>query len=79
MIDRLKELIKYRGHQISPGEIEAVLLSHPAILEAGVVSVPHPTDDEHPIAYVTKKPNAKVSLKSLNVFKLQTIFKEYVI
>lgn len=60
VVDRLKELIKYRGHQISPGEIEDVLLSHPAVLEAAVVSVFHPTDDEHPIAYVTKKLGTKV-------------------
>lgn len=62
VIDRLKELIKYRGHQISPGEIEEVLMSHPTILEVAVVAVPHLTDDEHPIAYATKKPDVKVLL-----------------
>lgn len=63
VIDRLKELIKYRGHQIAPAEVETVLLSHPAVLEAAVVAVPHLTDDEHPIAYITKKRGAKVSWK----------------
>jgi len=60
IIDRIKELIKYRGYQISPGEIEGVLISHPAVLEVAVISVPHAIDDEHPLAYVTKKPGAKV-------------------
>lgn len=62
IFDRIKELIKYRGYQISPGEIEAVLQLHPGVLEAAVVAVPHATDDEHPIAYVTKKPGFKVIL-----------------
>lgn len=72
IIDRLKELIKYRGHQIFPGEIESVLLMHPSVMEAGVVAVPHDTDDEHPIAYVTKKPGAKVKQRSKffsNIFR----------
>jgi len=60
IIDRIKELIKYRGYQISPGEIEGVLISHPAVLEVAVISIPHATDDEHPLAYITKKPGAKV-------------------
>ncbi|XP_014487959.1 PREDICTED: 4-coumarate--CoA ligase 1-like [Dinoponera quadriceps] len=65
VIDRLKDLIKYRGHQISPAEVETVLLTHPAILEVAVVAVPHPTDDEHPIAYATKKPGAEVTEKEI--------------
>ncbi|XP_036138311.1 4-coumarate--CoA ligase 1 [Monomorium pharaonis] len=59
IIDRIKELIKYRGYQISPGEIEGVLLSHPAVMEVAVIPIPHAVDDEHPLAYVTKKPGAK--------------------
>jgi len=60
IIDRIKELIKYRGYQISPGEIENILMLHPAVLEVAVVGVPHALDDEHPLAYVTKRPGAKV-------------------
>ncbi|XP_076758984.1 uncharacterized protein LOC143428154 [Xylocopa sonorina] len=65
IIDRIKELIKYRGHQISPSEIEALLQTHPAVVEAAVVGVPHPTDDEHPIAFVCKAPNKEVSAEEL--------------
>jgi len=62
VFDRIKELIKYRGYQISPGEIEAVLQLYPGVLEVAVIGIPHAIDDEHPIAYVTKKPDFKVIL-----------------
>ena len=52
VVDRLKELIKYKGMQIAPAELEAVLLTHPAVADAGVV--PHKDEDcgEIPHAYV---------------------------
>jgi len=59
-MDRIKDLIKYRSHQVSPGEIENVLTSHPAVLETAVIGVPHAIDDEHPIAFVVKKHGVKV-------------------
>ncbi|XP_029664069.1 4-coumarate--CoA ligase 1-like isoform X2 [Formica exsecta] len=77
IIDRIKELIKYRGCQISPGEIEDVLLSHPAVLEAAVVAVPHETDDEHPIAYITKKPDVKVTKQELIDFVANNMMDQY--
>ncbi|KAG5344632.1 4CLL5 protein, partial [Acromyrmex charruanus] len=60
IIDRIKEIIKYRGYHISPGEIENILLSHPAVLEAAIIGVPHILDDEHPLAYINKRPGVKV-------------------
>lgn len=54
VIDRFKELIKYRGYHISPVEIEEVLLTHPGVKEVAVVGLPHPIDDEWPIAFVIK-------------------------
>lgn len=65
IVDRLKELIKYQGHSITPIEIESVLQSHPAVLEVAVVGIPHPTDDEHPVAFVSKVPNKEVSAEEL--------------
>src|SRR6266542_6352248 len=52
IVDRLKELIKYKGLQIAPAELEAVLLSHPAIAEAAVVRVPNEEAGEVPKAFV---------------------------
>ncbi|XP_033231902.1 4-coumarate--CoA ligase 1-like [Belonocnema kinseyi] len=66
--NRIKELIKFRGHQISPLEIENVILKHPGILDAAVVAVPHHLDDEHPIAFVTKAKKSEVSKEELLEF-----------
>lgn len=60
IVDRMKEVIKYRGHHISPVEIESILVKHPKVLEAAVVPVPHSSDDEHPIAFITTLNNFKV-------------------
>ena len=35
--DRVKELIKYKGYQVAPAELEAILLTHPAVADAAVV------------------------------------------
>ncbi|KAH6704208.1 4-coumarate-CoA ligase-like protein [Leptodontidium sp. MPI-SDFR-AT-0119] len=54
IVDRKKELIKVRGFQVAPPEIENVLLSHPHIIDAAVIGVKHPTeaDVELPRGYV---------------------------
>ncbi|XP_036138313.1 4-coumarate--CoA ligase 1 [Monomorium pharaonis] len=65
IIDRIKELMKYRGNHISPAQIESILLSHPAVMDVAVISIPHAIDIEHPLAYVTKKPGAKVTEQEL--------------
>ncbi|XP_011690614.1 PREDICTED: 4-coumarate--CoA ligase 1-like [Wasmannia auropunctata] len=77
IIDRIKELIKYRGYQISPGEIEGVLIMHPAVLEVAVISIPHAIDDEHPLAYVTKKPGAKETEQELIDFVAKNMMDHY--
>ena len=52
IVDRLKELIKYKGHQVAPAELEDVLLSHPAIADAAVIGIPDEAAGEVPRAYV---------------------------
>jgi long-chain acyl-CoA synthetase len=54
--DRKKEMIKYKGLGIAPAEIEALLLEHPGIADAGVVGKPHPEAGEIPKAFVVRKP-----------------------
>ncbi|KAI8629202.1 acetyl-CoA synthetase-like protein [Xylariaceae sp. FL1651] len=51
IVDRKKELIKYKGNQVAPAELEATLLSHPKILDAAVIGVPG-EGTEVPRAYV---------------------------
>ncbi len=52
IVDRLKELIKYKGYQVPPAELEAVLVSHPKVRDAGVVGVPSEEGGEAPKAFV---------------------------
>lgn len=52
IVDRVKELIKYKGLQVAPAELEAVLLSHPAIVDAAVIPVPDDEAGEVPKAFV---------------------------
>ncbi|KAK7084875.1 hypothetical protein SK128_003932 [Halocaridina rubra] len=55
IVDRLKELIKVKSHQVSPSEIEEELLRHPGVMDAGVVGVPDDRSGELPRAYIVKK------------------------
>jgi acyl-CoA synthetase (AMP-forming)/AMP-acid ligase II len=52
IVDRLKELIKYKAYQVPPAELEAVLVSHPQIRDAGVIGVPHEDGGEAPKACI---------------------------
>ena len=55
VVDRLKELIKYKGYQVAPAELEAVLLSHPAVADCAVVPSPDEAAGEVPKAFVVLK------------------------
>lgn len=60
IVDRKKELIKVRGFQVAPAELEAVLLSHPHIVDAAVIGVSFPgVDGERPRAYVVRRPGSE--------------------
>ena len=52
LVDRVKELIKYKGYQVAPAELEAVLVQHPAVTEAAVVGRPDEEAGEVPKAFV---------------------------
>jgi acyl-coenzyme A synthetase/AMP-(fatty) acid ligase len=52
VIDRRKEMIKYKGFPVAPAEVEAVLLEHPAVRECGVVGRPDAVAGEIPAAFV---------------------------
>ncbi|MCV7286472.1 4-coumarate--CoA ligase family protein [Mycolicibacterium wolinskyi] len=62
IVDRLKELIKYKGYQVPPAELEAVLLTHPRIADAAVIGV-HDSEsgEEVPKAFVVKQPDADLT------------------
>jgi long-chain acyl-CoA synthetase len=52
VVDRRKEMIKYKGFAVAPAEVEAVLLEHPAVKECGVVGRPDTAAGEIPVAFV---------------------------
>ncbi|XP_046974994.1 4-coumarate--CoA ligase 1-like [Vanessa cardui] len=68
IVDRLKELIKYKAYQVPPAEIEAVLLKHPDIRDAGVIGIPHPTAGEVPLAFVVLQPGRTLTEKDVQDF-----------
>lgn len=55
VIDRLKELIKYKAYQVPPAELEALLLTHPAVADAAVIPKPDEEAGEVPKAFVVLK------------------------
>ena len=55
IVDRLKELIKYKGFQVAPAALEDILLRHDAVADVGVIGVPDEEAGELPKAFVVKK------------------------
>jgi acyl-CoA synthetase (AMP-forming)/AMP-acid ligase II len=58
IVDRTKELIKYKGMQVAPAELEALLLTHPAVMDAAVVRRADEEAGEVPKAFIVLKPDA---------------------
>ena len=62
---RKKELIKPSGHQVFPGEVEDVIMQHPACLEVAVAGVPDPYQVEAVKAWLVLRPDAQVTAEEL--------------
>ncbi|XP_068218337.1 probable 4-coumarate--CoA ligase 1 isoform X2 [Palaemon carinicauda] len=67
IVDRTKELIKVKGLQVSPSEIENVLRKHPRVVDVGVVGVPHERYGEVPKAFVVAS-NEELSSQDIHSF-----------
>ena len=68
IVDRLKELIKYKGFQVAPAELEALICTHSAVQDAVVIPVPDSEAGEIPRAYVVKKEGANISEEDIKAF-----------
>jgi acyl-CoA synthetase (AMP-forming)/AMP-acid ligase II len=68
IVDRLKELIKYKGFQVAPAELEALLIDHPLIMDAAVIGVENKEQaTEVPLAFVVRAPGAGQDLTEKEV------------
>jgi len=68
VVDRLKELIKYKGFQVPPAELEALLLTHPAVADAAVIGEPDDEAGEVPVGFIALKPDGVVTEEAIVEF-----------
>ncbi|OIW07932.1 hypothetical protein TanjilG_20033 [Lupinus angustifolius] len=68
IVDRLKELIKYKGYQVPPAELEALLLTHPAISDAAVIPYPDNEAGQVPMGYIVRNTGSSLSEKEVMDF-----------
>ncbi|MFT7624920.1 MAG: acyl-CoA synthetase (AMP-forming)/AMP-acid ligase II [Myxococcota bacterium] len=68
IVDRLKELIKYKGFQVPPAELEALLIRHPQVNDVAVIGVPDEEAGELPKAFIVRAPGDEVDAATLQAF-----------
>jgi long-chain acyl-CoA synthetase len=68
IVDRKKEMIKYKGFGIAPAELESLLLEHPAVLDAAVIGVPDDEAGEVPKGFVVLRPGQRATEDELIAF-----------
>ena len=73
IVDRVKELIKYKGFQVAPAELEALLLTHPSIADAAVVGVADDEAGERPRAFVVVKEGQQLSAEDVTAFTAEHV------
>ncbi|XP_047165936.1 4-coumarate--CoA ligase CCL1-like [Vigna umbellata] len=73
IVDRLKELIKYKGFQVPPAELEALLISHPDISEAAVVPMKDEAAGEIPVAFVVRSKGSEITEDEIKKYISQQV------
>ena len=73
IVDRVKELIKYKGYQVPPAELEAVLLTHPKIADAAVIGVNDDEGEEIPKAFVVLQAGAELSADDVMAYVAERV------
>ena len=73
IVDRKKELIKYKGFQVAPAELEGLLLEHPGVADAAVIPKADDEAGEVPKAFVVRKADAEPSADELMAFVAERV------
>jgi acyl-CoA synthetase (AMP-forming)/AMP-acid ligase II len=74
VVDRVKELIKYKGYQVAPAELEAVLLSNPEIADAAVIGVVDAdSGEELPKAFVVRAPGSEITAEAVQAYAAERL------
>ncbi|MFZ2511609.1 MAG: AMP-binding protein [Gordonia sp. (in: high G+C Gram-positive bacteria)] len=73
IVDRLKELIKYKGYQVPPAELEALLLTHPQIADVAVVGALDDEGEEVPKAFVVVQDGQELSAEDVMAFTAERV------
>ncbi len=68
IVDRVKELIKYKGFQVPPAELEALLVAHPKVADVAVIGIPDDEAGELPKAFVVSQPGATPTTEELQQY-----------
>ncbi|OWM89747.1 hypothetical protein CDL15_Pgr024495 [Punica granatum] len=72
-MDRIKEIIKYKGYQVAPAELEHVLYSHPDIAEVAIAAYPDDEAGEFPMAFVVKRPGSNIDASRIKDFVTEKV------
>jgi len=73
IVDRVKELIKYKGYQVPPAELEAILLTHSDIIDVAVIPKPDAEAGESPKAYVVKRANSNLTAEEVMAYAVDKV------
>ncbi len=68
ILDRKKEMIKYKGYQIAPAELEALLMEHPSVMDSAVIPKRDAESGEVPKAFILRRPGRDVTAEELMRF-----------
>ncbi|XP_065346026.1 uncharacterized protein LOC135943431 isoform X2 [Cloeon dipterum] len=68
IVDRVKELIKVKGYQVSPTEIESILIQLEGVADVAVIGLPDEKNGELPKAFIVKKPGAQITEQTVMDF-----------
>ncbi|XP_031478271.1 4-coumarate--CoA ligase-like 9 [Nymphaea colorata] len=73
VVDRLKELIKYKGYQVAPADLEHLLHGHPEIADVAVIPYPDEEAGQVPMAFVVRQPNSRLTEAQVMAFVAEKV------